>query len=394
MNDFEYCLSTKFVFGKDAHKKAAKVLKGYGAENVLMVYYGDNNPKAIEDAIKYIKEDFKDKGIKYTYLNGVKPNPVLSTVHKGIEIARENDIDFILAIGGGSVIDTAKAIGIGVGYDGDVWDFFIGRSKIEKMLPVGVVLTYPATGSESSWGSVITNTEGNHKIALDDEHLRPTVAFMNPSLTLSLPKYLTACGVADMYAHVCERYFSDTNEISITDYMCEGVMRALIDIGSRLMDDLDDYKLRSEIMWAGSVAHNDTVGVGRVQDWACHKMGHEISAIYDTAHGATLSIMIPSWMRYVYNHNIERFYRYGKEVFKLSPDEFDNEEELVLHSIDLTQEFFKSMDLPTSFKDISITDENFDIMSKKASKTEMCDTIGHFMTLDTDDIKNIYKLAM
>ena len=392
IHDFEYCLSTQFVFGKDAEKKAGEKLAAFGAKNVLMVYYGNDAP-AIKKCIEAVKEDLHAHGMQTIELGGIKPNPILDAVYQGMQVCRDKEVDFILAIGGGSVIDTAKAIGIGMANEADVWDMFTGRAKIQAMMPVGVILTYPATGSESSWGAVITNPDGNYKVALDDAHLRPTISFMNPELTYSLPDYLTGCGVADMFVHVTERYFSPDTEFGATDYLCEAVLRALADLGPKVLNDPDHYQLRAEIMWLGSVAHNDTVGVGRIQDWASHKMGHEVSALYDTAHGATLSIVMPAWMKYVSAGHPQRFRRYAVEVFRLDPQQY-TQEELTKQAIACTESFFRSLGVPVRFSEIGISSDRFSEMAEKASHAEGTDQIGHLTPLNKEDIEQIYRLAL
>ena len=298
----------------------------------------------------------------------------------------------VLAIGGGSVIDSAKAIGLGAVTDIDVWDFFTGTEVPKKSLPTGVILTCPATGSESSEVSVINNTEIGMKLLVSNPILRPAIAFMNPELTCSLPKFLTACGVVDMFSHVCERYFSPDGEIGVIDRMSEGILKTLVEVGPEVLADPDNYSYRAEIMWIGTIAHNDTVGIGRIQDWATHEIGNELSALYDTPHGATLSIIMGSWMRYVYKEDPKRFARYAKEVFGVDWNG-DNTLEAAYKGILKTEEFFRSMGMPVSFEEFRIpTDEVEKMLDQIAFRGED-DSIGGIKRLNRDDCRSIYKIA-
>ncbi len=391
LNNFRHHLYTDFVFGKDAEKSVGKELKKLGATKVLIMH---DSGKFLYDTglLDAIKKYITDEGMAVVELGGVLPNPRLSLVRKGIELAKAEGVDFILAIGGGSTIDTCKAVGMGCCYDGDVWDLAVDRSKVKKMLPLGVVLTYPATGSESSTGAVISNDDGEFKIktSMGGDMCRPTIAFENPELTYTLPKYLTACGVCDMYVHILERYFSPVNFGSM-DYMAEGLLRALIDFGPKVLAEPDNYEYRSEIMWIGTIAHNNTVGVGRPQDWCTHGLGHEISAMYDTAHGATLTIVGPHWMQYVYKDNIARFARYAREVYRI--DEADDEK-AALAGIEATKEFYKKMGLPTSFKEAGLPTDGIEHMAHQAAAIKPNGVMGCMKQLHEEDNLAIYKLSI
>ncbi|NLT98978.1 MAG: iron-containing alcohol dehydrogenase, partial [Christensenellaceae bacterium] len=327
----------------------------------------------------------------YVELPGVKTNPRLSLVREGIRLCREHGLNFILAVGGGSVIDSAKAIALGTVDDGDVWDFFEGLREATAALPVGVVLTIPATGSESSTGSVITNEETADKRAYDSELLRPKFALMNPELTYSLPPYQTACGASDIMAHIMERYFTRVKYVDLTDRLCEATLKTVIRNTPVVLETPEDYDARAEIMWAGSVAHNGLLGTGRIGDWASHMIEHELSAINDVAHGAGLAIIFPAWMRYVYKQDVSRFAQFAVRVWNIEMDFFDPEK-TALAGIEAIKTFYKSIGLPTSLSEIGITPAHYERIATNCRRREG-DTVGAFVPLRTDDIINILKLA-
>lgn len=387
--DFRHKLYTDFIFGKDAELKVGSELKKLGATKILIVTGGGSVKRS--GLFDRVVATLKEEGLDYVELSGVKPNPRLSLVREGIREARANAVDFILTIGAGSAIDTAKAIAAGYYYDGDVWELIKKPALITKVLPHAVVLTYPAAGSESSMNSVINNDDVTPmvKVGFGCAINRPVLAFMNPELTYSLPPYLTACGVADIWMHIHERYFSNIAPGSM-DYMCEALFRALLEFGPRVIADPKDYEARSEIMYIGSLAHNNTVGVGRVQCWGNHGLGHEISALYDTAHGATLTITGPSWMKYCYKHDVKRFARFAKEVFDIVEAD---EEASALAGIRATRDFFKSLGLPTSFKEGNIPTDQIKYMAKNACdiKGGLC---GNFVKLTPEECEIIYNNAI
>lgn len=388
LNNFRHHLFTEFVFGKDAEKGIGTELKRLGATKVLVMH---DSGKFLYDTglLEAIKGYITAEGIEVFEIGGVKPNPRISKVREGIELCRKEGVDFLVAIGGGSTIDTCKGVGMGYYYDGDVWELTKDPSKAKKMLPLAVVLTYPATGSESSTSSVFTNDDVTPmvKAGIGTPIERPTISFLNPELTYTLPRYLTACGVADIYMHTIERYFSPINP-GCMDYMAEGLLRAIIDIGPKVLAEPDNYEYRAEVMWMGTIAHNDTVGVGRPQDWATHGLGHELSAFYDTAHGATLTITGPAWMKYVYKHNIPRFARYAREVFKI--DEADDEK-AALAGIEATKEFYKSLGLPVSFKDAGLPTDQIELMAERVCGLK---PRGAIIPLTTKDALEIYKMCL
>ncbi len=389
--DFSICIDTRFIFGGNAHEKVGEELAGAGIATVLL--HHDNGAYLYaEGLLEGIKADLHKHGIRYYELGGVLPNPRLSLVYEGIRLVREEAIDFILAIGGGSVIDSAKAIALGAVNDGDVWEFFRDGRGVEKTLPVGVLLTCPATGSESSAVTVINNTEQKEKLLVSNPLIRPRLVFMNPRLTYSLPRFLTACGIVDMFSHTCERYFAPEEEIGVIDRMAEGILKTLVDIGPKVLKDPANYSYRAEIMWIGTIAHNNTVGIGRIQDWATHEIGNELSALYDTPHGATLSIIMCSWMEYVYKKKPERFARYASEIFGVSLTE-NNILEAAKEGILRTREYFKALGMPVSFRDYQIPTDRIEEMLNKIAFRGEDNSIGGLVRLNREDVRRIYKMS-
>ncbi|SNX53508.1 iron-containing alcohol dehydrogenase [Thermoanaerobacterium sp. RBIITD] len=388
MENFDFVCPTKIIFGKDTENRVGEEVKKYS--NKIMLIYGGGSIKRTGLYDKVINS-LKENHIEYIELSGVKPNPRLSLVNEGIKICRENNIDFILAVGGGSVIDTAKAIAVGVLYDGDVWDIFIGKSVIEKALPVGVILTLAATGSEASDSAVITNENGWYKKGIHSDLIRPQFAIMNPELLYTLPPYQTAAGAADIMAHIMERYFTNVRNVDLTDRLCEATLKTVINNVPLLMEDPKNYNARAEVMWAGTIAHNGLLDTGRVGDWASHKIEHELSAIYDIAHGAGLAIIFPAWMKYVYKHDINRFVQFAVRVWNVDLS-FEDSEAIALEGIKRLESFFKSIGLPTSLKDAGINADRIEEMADKCTVNGKV-TVGQFVKLNKDDIINIYNIA-
>lgn len=384
LNDFVFQNKTKIIFGKDSEERLASLLTPYNSR-VLLVYGGGS----IKESGLYDKivSMLNDNGIKFSELSGIIPNPRLRKVYEGIELCRSENIGFILAVGGGSVIDTAKAVSAGVRYDGDVWDFFEGKAELQACLPIGVVLTIPAAGSESSPSLVITKEEGLLKRDYSHNELRPQFAIMNPELTYSLPFYQTACGISDMLAHIMERYFTKTEHVDVSDRLCEGLMRAIISNAKLVKQNPDDYNARAEIMWAGTLAHNDLIGMGRETDWASHAIEHELSAVYDIAHGAGLSIIFPAWMKHVYREDEERFVQFAQRVMDV---EFPNSMvyETIMEGISRLENFYTCIGLPTRLSAVGIDSSRLEEMAKKAN------SCGRFKRLDASDIYKIYRLAL
>jgi len=386
MLDFTFHNATKIVFGRDTEKQVGQEISRYGKK--VLLHYGGGSIKKTGLYDRVVKS-LKESGVEIFELGGVKPNPRLSLVKEGIELCRKNGIDAILAVGGGSVIDSAKAIGIGVPYEGDVWDFYSKGKKVEEMLPLGVVLTIPAAGSESSGGSVITNEDGWYKRATNSVNMRAKFAIMNPELTFTLPNYQTAVGAVDIMSHVMERYFTNVKNVDFTDRLCEATLRTMIRNTPIALREPENYDARAEIMWAGTIAHNDLLSTGRIGDWATHGIEHELSAIYDIAHGGGLAIMWAPWMTYVYKHDIERFAQFAYRVWDVEPD-FRNPEKAALEGIKSLKEFFASLGIPVTLTDVGIPDDKFDEMAKKATEDG---PLGQFVKLYKDDVKKIYELA-
>ncbi|NLM12012.1 MAG: iron-containing alcohol dehydrogenase [Clostridiaceae bacterium] len=386
MNNFTFQCPTKIIFGRGTEDQAARELKPYG--NKVLLHYGGGSIKKSGLYSKVVKS-LKDEDFEIFELSGVKPNPRLSMVYEGIKLCREKNIDCILAVGGGSVIDSAKAIAVGVPYNGDVWDFFIGKAMPEAVIPLGVILTLPATGSEASNSCVITNEDGWYKRGLNIDLIRPKFSILNPELTYTLPPFQTACGVADIMAHVMERYFTNTPHVELTDRLCEATLRTVIKNTPVVMENPRDYDARAEIMWAGTIAHNGLLGTGRQEDWTSHKIEHELSGIYDIAHGAGLAVVFPAWMKYVYKINVNRFVQYAKKVWDVETN-LSDPEATALEGIKRLEQFFKSIGLPTTLKELDIPSDRFEEMAQKCVKFT---PIGGLKRMTSEDIVNILNLA-
>ncbi|HOF34118.1 MAG TPA: iron-containing alcohol dehydrogenase [Spirochaetota bacterium] len=389
MNNFSFQNATKIIFGKGTEENVGEETKLH-ADKVLLHYGGGS----IKQSGLYdrVTASLKKSGVVFVELAGVKPNPRLSLVKEGIKICRDNGIKFILAVGGGSVIDSAKAIAVGVPYSGDVWDFYDGKGTPKEALKVATVLTIPAAGSESSPSSVISDDEKQLKRGLTVEIIRPVFSIMNPELTYTLPEYQTACGAADIMAHIMERYFTNTTDVELTDRLCEATMKTLINNVPKILKKPDDYASRAEVMWTGCVAHNDILGTGREGDWGSHMIEHEISAIYDVAHGAGLSVVFPAWMKYVYKHNVNRFVQFASRVFNVEID-FYNPEKTALEGIRRLEMFFESIGLPVRLSQMNIKDDKISEMAAKSTQKDSF-AVGNFVKLKTSDVAEILKLAL
>lgn len=386
MIDFNFMNSTKIIFGKDKEQTVGAETKQYS--NKVLLHYGGGSIKRTGLYDKVIKS-LKEQNIEIFELGGVKPNPRISLVREGIEICKKNSIGFILAVGGGSVIDSAKAIGIGVEYEGDVWDFYDTKADPKTMLPLGVILTIPAAGSETSGSSVITNEELQLKRGCGGDCMRPEFSILNPELTFTLPDYQTACGAADMLAHVMERYFTQVSNVELTDRLCEATMKTIMSQAVKLVDNPDNYAARAEIMWCGTIAHNDVLGTGRIGDWSSHGIEHEMSAMTDIAHGAGLAIVFPAWMKYVYNDNQGKFLQFATRVFNID-ENHENPEDTIFKGIAALENFFETMKLPTRLSDV---DFDVSLIPEMAKKATFSGSIGNFKKLSADDIEKIFILA-
>lgn len=391
MENFVFYSPTYFVFGKGEEKQTGKMVKRFGGSKVLVHFGGGSVKKS--GLLDKVEASLKEEGIAYIELGGVKPNPRSGLVYEGIELCRKEGIDFILAVGGGSTIDSAKAIAAGVVYDGDFWDYYQGK-PIEKALPVGTVLTIAAAGSEGSPDSVITKEEGMFKRGASGEGIRPAFSILNPELTQTLPAYQTACGITDIMAHLLERYFTNTKEVEVTDRLLEGLLLTMIHEAPRVIADPNCYEARANIMWAGMIGHNNSCGVGREQDWASHGIEHELSTVYDCAHGAGLAVVFPAWMTYNMNHDVNRFAQLAVRVWGCQMD-FAHPEVTAKEGIECFKTFLKSIGMPTTFAELGAKEDAILEMAHKACYGDGgSGEIGGFVKLNEQDVVNIYKLML
>ena len=387
MNNFTYYTPTKVCFGEGRVKSVGDLLKEFNAKNVLIVYGSERIAKT--GLLGEVTDILDKENIKYSMLKGVEPNPLLSKVNEGIDIVNKNKIDFLLAIGGGSVIDTTKAIGYGVFNGGDVWDFYSKKRKPEGSMPIGVILTIAAAGSEMSDSSVITNGDNKEKRGCNTNYCRPRFAIMDPSLTTTLPDYQTMCGCCDILMHTMERYFTRGGNMEISDEIAEGLMRTVFKYGDILHNDPENLEARAEIMWASSLSHNGLTGCGNDGgDFMSHKLEHELSGKYNVTHGAGLAVIWPSWAEYVYMNNLDRFYKYAKNVLGIDgSDRMD----VAKKGIRRTKEIFSSWNLPVKYRELGINPTHDDIVEMAKSCLESCGgPKGSSRLLDLDDMINIY----
>lgn len=390
MNNFVFYSPTEFVFGKGTEMQVGALARKHGARKVMIVYGGGSVVRS--GLLDKVKQSLQDAGLEYCLMGGVQPNPIDTTVYDGIETCCIEQADMLLAVGGGSVIDTAKAIAAGALYDGDFWDFFIGKAKVTQALKVAVVLTIPAAGSEGSGNTVITKVDGLQKLSLRvPEVLRPVFAIMNPELTYTLPPFQTACGIADMMAHIMERYFTNTQEVEIGDRLCEATLMAIINESPKVMKNPADYGARANLMWSGMIAHNGTCGVGCEEDWASHFLEHEISAIYGVTHGAGLSVIFPAWMTWMVEHNVGKIAQYAVRVWGVTDSE--DKKSVAREGIRKLKEFFVSLGLPVTFKELGIEDPDIDRLADSLHRNKG-ELVGNYVKLTKQDSKEIYRLAL
>ena len=390
MDNFTFYSPTYFVFGKGTENQTGELVKKYGGHKVMIHYGGGSVVRS--GLLDRVKKSLDKAGVPYVELGGVKPNPRSGLVYEGIEMAKKEGVDFMLPVGGGSVIDSAKAIAFGVLYNGDFWDYYDEARTVTEALPVGVVLTLAATGSEASTDAVITKEEGMYKRCVDGDILRPVFAVMNPALTETLPPYQTASGIMDIMSHSMERYFTHTKEVEFTDRLLEAVLITMVKEAKRVMVDPENYEARANIMWAGTIAHNNITGVGREQDWGTHHMENELSTTYSCSHGAGLAILTPYWMQYVYKLDVMRFAQFAVRVWGCEMN-FENPEETALNGINCMAKFIKDvLQLPTTIGEIG---------GKKEDAAEMAEHMfyhapnhGHFLKLTKEIAKEIYTMAM
>ena len=391
MENFVFYSPTYFLFGKNEEEKAGKYVRRFGGSKV-MVHFGGGSVKR-SGLLDRVEASLAAEGIAYVELGGVRPNPRSGLVYEGIELCRREGVDFILAVGGGSTIDSAKAIAAGVVYEGDFWDYYQDK-PVEKALPVGTVLTIAAAGSEGSPDSVITKEDGMFKRGASGEALRPVFSILNPALTKTLPPYQTACGITDIMAHLLERYFTNTKDVEVTDRLLEGLLLTMVHEAPRVIADPDNYEARANIMWAGMMAHNNSCGVGREQDWASHAIEHELSAVYDCAHGAGLAVVFPAWMTYNMKHDINRFAQLAVRVWGCQMD-FAHPEVTAKAGIDSFQRFLKSIGMPVDFAELGAKEDDIPAIAHNACYGDGgCGEIGGFVKLKEQDVVNIYKLMI
>ena len=391
MNDFEFYSPTKFVFGRGAEKRTGALVREFGGTKVLLHFGGGSIRR--NGAYDAVAASLAEAGLPFVELGGVQPNPRSRLVREGIALCRREGVDFVLAVGGGSVIDSSKAIAFGTLYEGDFADYYFGKDvknqpAVPAALPVGTVLTIAAAGSEGSANSIINLEPGNLKRGATGDRLRPKFSVLNPEFTFSLPPYQTACGLTDIFAHVVERYFTPTQEVEVTDALCEAVMRTVVKESARLMADPRDYEARANVMWAGTVAHNNICGVGRAQDWSSHGVEHELSALYDCAHGAGLAVVMPAWMEYVMEQDVSRFARFAERVFDVTaPDPLSAAKE----GLRRYRDWLRSMGMPLTFAELGAREE--DIPQLVANLRLNGNTLGAFRPLAEADVAAILKLA-
>ena len=392
MKDFNYYAPTEVVFGEQSEEQVAQLVKKYGGTKVLVHYGGKSALKS--GLLDKVCTLLREGGVEYITLGGVVPNPRLSLAQQGIELCRKEGVDFLLAVGGGSVIDSAKCIGYGVPYEGNVWDFYLGKATPTEMLPVACVLTIPAAGSEMSESSVITNEDGDVKLGYSNNLSRPKFAIMNPRRTFTLPPYQTAAGVTDMMMHTMERYFTKDDDMDFTTDVAEAMLRSIKNAVFAVLKNPEDYRYRAQIMWGGSLMHNGLTGCGITDDWATHQLEHELSAMFDATHGAGLAAIWPSWARYVMHENLSRFVRFAVNVMDV-PNDFTDPEGTALKGIEAMERFYHAIGMPINIKELigrDITDEEIKEMTRKCSR-DFQHTSGQLKVLHADDMEAIYRMA-
>jgi len=393
MRDFNYYAPTQVVFGRESEEQVAALVRQYGGTKVLVHYGGKSAARSglLDKVCGLLKAD----GTDYVVLGGVVPNPRLSLVHEGIRLCLREGVDFILAVGGGSVIDSGKAIAMGAANpDVEVWDYYLGKARLTKALPVASVLTIPAAGSEMSEATVVTNEDGDVKLGFSSSLLRPKFAVMNPERTMTLPPYQTAAGVTDMMMHIFERYFTKDDDMELTTALAEATLRTVKNAVFDVLRNPEDYRQRAQIMWAGSVAHWGLLGMGVQEDWATHQLEHELSGMFDVTHGAGLAAVWPSWARYVMHENLSRFVRFAVNVMDV-PNDYTDPEGTALKGIEAMERFYHAIGMPVNIRELigrDITDEEIKEMVRKCSQDGKRFP-GGLKVLREDDMEAIYKMA-
>jgi len=389
MDNFDFRNPTKIVFGRGTESRVGAETAAYSKK--ILLHYGSGSIKA-SGLYDRVTASLKAAGVEWVELGGVVPNPRLSLVREGVRLCKERDLGFVLAVGGGSAIDSAKSIAMGAVMDGDVWDFYLGKGRPKAALPVGTVLTISAAGSESSTGTVITNEDGLLKRAVDDELLYPRFSILNPELCFTLPPFQVACGAADIMAHLMERYFTTVEHVEFTDRLIEATMKTVALQAPRVLENRQGYDAWSELMWAGTVAHNNLLNTGRTGDWASHQIEHELSGIYDVAHGAGLAVVFPAWMKHVLGTDVARFAQWSARVWNVDMD-YRNPEATAREGIRRLEAFFRSLGLGTKLGDLKIGADRLDEMADKCTDGNTS-TVGNFVKLDRAAVREILELAL
>ena len=391
MRNFTFYSPTFFAFGKDTERDAGKYVRRFGGTKVLIHYGGGSVVRS--GLLDCVKASLEEEGLPYLVLGGVKPNPRSGLVYEGIGLCRKEGVDFVLAVGGGSTIDSSKAIAAGTVYDGDFWDFYSGK-LITEALPVGTILTIAAAGSEGSPDSVITNENGMFKRGATGDAIRPKFSILNPALTQTLPPYQTACGITDIMAHLYERYLTNTEDVEVTDRLIEALLLTMIHEGPRVIENPDDYEARANIMWAGMMAHNNSCGVGRTQDWNSHNIEHELSAEYDCAHGAGLAVTMPAVFSYVMEHDVMRFAKAAVRVWGCQMD-FDHPEKTAKAGIEAFRRFLISLGMPKNFAELGAKEEDIPkLVHTLCYGDGRKGSIRGFVTLNEEDCAKIYMMMV
>ncbi|EJP6471129.1 iron-containing alcohol dehydrogenase [Clostridium sp. L74] len=387
MLNFNYSIPTKIFFGKSQISVLGEQIKKYGSK-VLLAYGGGSIKKnGIYDKVIEI---LKNNHIEFVELSGIDPNPRVTSVREGVKLCRENNIDFILAVGGGSTIDCSKVIAASYYYEGDPWDIVIKKAKINKLLPIGSILTLAATGSEMDSGAVISNMDTNEKLGVGHPSMAPKFSILDPEYTFTVPKNQTAAGTADIMSHIFEAYFSKTKDAYIQNRMAESILKTCIKYGKIAVEEPENYEARANLMWASSLAINGLLSYGKSEPWSVHPMEHELSAFYDITHGVGLAILTPNWMKYVLSdENVNDFYEYGVNVWNINSDE--NKYEVAKKAINKTREYFNELGIPATLKEVGINEEKLEQMARAATRNG---DLGGFKPLNTEDVLNIYKLSL
>lgn len=392
MENFNFYSPTFFAFGKERENDCGDLVKRFGGSKVLIHFGGGSVVRS--GLLDRVKDSLKKANVEFIELGGAKPNPRSGLVYEGIDLCKKENVDFVLAVGGGSAIDSAKAIAAGVVYEGDFWDFYQGK-PIEKALPVGTILTIAAAGSEGSPDSVITNEDGMIKRGASGDAIRPKFSILNPALTETLPAYQTACGITDIVAHLYERYLTNTKDVEVTDRLIEALLLTMKTEAPKVMANLKDYEARANIMWAGMVAHNNIVGVGRSQDWTSHQIEHELSALYDCAHGAGLAVTMPAVFTYNMSHDVMRFAQIAVRVWGCQMD-FAHPEVTAKEGIEALRNFLISIGMPKNFEELGAKEEDIEKLAYTCcyGKGNEGGKIGGFVTLEQKDVEAIYRLML